>query len=603
MKSALILIYSLLLTFYFSYSQCTGGTLAGTLSPTLSYQTQAVSNGQYYTINVSCGSSYNFTFCSDGGSAGWDTQLTILDNAGVYQGYGYNDDACGLQSNVSYTSTFNGTIRLLISLYSCNNSGGSSGILAYNFNNVIITPSFTLTSSSCSQATATITGTTGGTFSFNPLPGDGAIINSTTGTISNGTSGSTYAVQYTVCGNSSIESVTLASTNCWELNGTAQWINVSGENCIQLTAEVNNQTGCAWDETLIDFNNNFTLSLDYYFGNNINGADGTTFTFQPNPGACGTNGGQLGAGGIPNSLVIEFDTYDNDNPTHVVDIAADHISVEVDGNLLNSSHLCGPTPALPSSASIDDGSVHSVDIQWDAATQNLLIYFDGNLRITCNHDFVTNVFGGDNTVYWGATAATGGLNNQQYFCPETIVFLPAELLSFNSHCTETKEFIYWTTSSEDRVDYFEVEYTFDGIIFYPLALVKGAGISTETNYYEVENTLNDNKQKYYRLKTVDIDGSIETTNLIAGKNCEAINSELLKEYNFQYNNLTLLFNNPHLDVKLITADGKELHSTQTTDNLSLQLTNFTLSQGIYYLHLSDKMNNKTKTYLIYHSVN
>lgn len=603
MKITLVLLYVLFLTSHLTYAQCTGGISAGTLTPTVAYQTQTVSNGQYYTINVSCGSTYNFTFCSNGGSASWDTQLTILNSTGTYVGYGYSDDACGLQSNVSYTSTFTGTIRILISNYPCNNSGGSSGTLAYNSNNVTITPTFTLSSSSCTQATATITGTTGGTFSFNPAPGDGATINATTGSISNGIAGSSYTVRYTVCGNSSNQSITLPSTNCWELNGNAQWITVAGEDCIQLTAEVNNQTGCAWDENLIDFNTNFTLSLDYYFGNNINGADGTTFTFQPNPGACGTNGGQLGAGGIANSLVIEFDTYDNDNPTHVVDIAADHIAVEIDGNLQNSSHLCGPTAALASNASIDDGAIHSVDIQWVAATQTLSIYFDGNLRITCNYNFVTNVFGGDNTVYWGATAATGGLNNQQYFCPETIIFLPSELLSFNSYCNEINEIIYWSTASEDRVDYFEVEYTFDGQLFYPIGVVNAVGNSTEINHYQIESKQNDSKQKYYRLKTVDTDGFLKTSELIAGKNCGEINSELLEEYSFQDNNLNLHLNNTNIDVKLISADGKELLKTQTTDEKKLLITNMTLSQGVYFLNLSDKINNRTKTYKIYHSKN
>ncbi|WP_343606677.1 PKD domain-containing protein [Fluviicola sp.] len=42
--------------------------------------------------------------------------------------------------------------------------------------------------------------TPGGTFSFNPVPGDGATINASTGAISNATSGTTYTVQYTTNG-------------------------------------------------------------------------------------------------------------------------------------------------------------------------------------------------------------------------------------------------------------------------------------------------------------------------------------------------------------------------------------------------------------------
>lgn len=590
---------------YSNYTfSCTGGTNnQGSLNPTSGYQTVATLDGYYYSMNVNCGNVYNFDFCANGGSSGsLYPEISILDITGAIQ-YAFSPYSGGC-STLSWTAGFTGTIRILITDSGCFQGGSWNGTMAYNYSTAgAVSPTFSLSSTSCTQATATITGTPGGTFSFNPAPGDGATINSTTGAISNGVSGSSYTVQYTVCGNSSTQSVTLPSTNCWELNGNAQWITVSGDNCIQLTAEVNNQTGCAWDETLIDFNTDFTLSLDYYFGNNVNGADGTTFTFQPNPGACGTAGGQLGAGGIANSLVIEFDTYDNDNPTHAVDIAADHIAVEIDGNLQNSSHLCGPIAALASNASIDDGNVHSVDIQWDASTQILSVFFDGALRITCNYDFVTNVFGGDNTVYWGATAATGGLNNQQYFCPETVVFLPAELTTFQSQCDGIKEYIHWTTASEDRVDYFEVEYTFDGLVYYPLATTIGAGTSTEVNHYVVENTLTYSKQKYFRLKTVDIDGSITTTDLIAGKNCSILNSELLEEYSFQDNNLQLELNSKNTDLKLISADGKELFTLQSSDEKTVVISNITLSQGVYFLYLTDNVNSNSKMYKIYYSKN
>jgi hypothetical protein len=581
-----------------AFNQCSGGTLSGTLTPTALYQTTAVTNGNYYNVNVSCGSSYNFTFCSDGGNAAWDTQITILDNTGLTT-LAYNDDYCGLQSNVSYTATTTGTIRVLISLYSCDNGGGSSATLAYNATIVPISPSFTISSSSCSQATATITGSTGGSFSFNPVPSDGATINSGTGAISNGIPGTTYTVQYTVCGNTATHSVTLQNSNCWELNGNAQWISVGGQNCIQLTAEANNQTGCSWDENVIDFNSDFSLSLDYYFGNNINGADGTTFTFQPNPGACGTAGGQLGAGGISNSLVIEFDTYDNDYPTHAVDISADHIAVEVDGDLLNSSHLCGPIAALPSTASIDDGNVHSVNIDWNASTQSLTIFFDGNLRLSCNYDFVTNVFGGDNTVYWGATAATGGLNNQQYFCPQTVTFLPAKLISFTNVCEQETSLLKWTTASEDRVAYFEIESTTNGFVFQSIAKVAASGTSTELIDYELELTPTTMK-RYFRIKTVDIDGKEEVSDLIAEQHCQKM--IMIDNYRFENNELQFNTSQENLQFELYTATGQKINFNVEKNGAETLIHTNELSCGIYFLAVFDALKNETQMVRVYHSI-
>ncbi|WP_430406053.1 gliding motility-associated C-terminal domain-containing protein [Fluviicola sp.] len=93
-------------------------------------------------------------------------------------------------------------------------------------------PAFTLTNF-CPGGTNQATGiaTTGGTFSFNPVPADGATINSSTGSISNATTGTTYTVQYTTggaCPASTTHTVTatgftytaaIVNENCGNSNG------------------------------------------------------------------------------------------------------------------------------------------------------------------------------------------------------------------------------------------------------------------------------------------------------------------------------------------------------------------------------------------------
>lgn len=74
-------------------------------------------------------------------------------------------------------------------------------------------PSFTMTPT-CVGATVATTATPGGTFGFNPVPGDGAIINSSTGEITNGTVGATYTVEYTTNGScSATTTVSVTLTN------------------------------------------------------------------------------------------------------------------------------------------------------------------------------------------------------------------------------------------------------------------------------------------------------------------------------------------------------------------------------------------------------
>jgi hypothetical protein len=634
----LIVLTAIFIYFSVSHAQCTfnGSQFSGgTLTPTPAYQTVTnVNNGEYFTVNVTCGTVYNFNFCNNGGTAGWDTQITVLQTNGTTS-LAYNDDACGLQSNVSYTATFTGTVYVLVTQYFCNYGGGSSGTMAYNGVPGSFNASFTISATSCSSANSTITGNTGGTFSFNPLPGDGAIINPTTGQITNGTGGSSYTVQYTVacgtsttqnvtlpaggnasftlaascggaistitgntggtfsfnplpgdgaqinassgqinnatagnsytvqytvCGASSTQNVTVLTDNCFNLNGNAQYITVGGEQCIQLTAEVNNQTGCSWNTNTVDFSQGFSLTLEYYFGNNINGADGNTFTFQPSSSsACGQNGGQLGAGGLSNALSIEFDTYDNDNPAHIYDMSCDHIAVEIDGNHLGpGAPYAGPVCAKAGGGNIDDGGTYEVVIEWDPVSQTLNIYFDGSLRLSTTGNFVASVFGGQSQVYWGATSATGGLNNQQYFCPSTVTVLPVELTHFESVCTKENTLLRWSSASENRLQYYQAEYSIDGTVYYAIETVVANGNTSSISEYEIQLP-NLPDARLFRLKMVDEDGALDYSPVISREQC--LSHGLIANQYTMNGNTHLQFNEP-CQVEVLDMLGKRLASSE-----------------------------------------
>lgn len=434
----------------------------------------------------------------------------------------------------------------------------------------------------CGGAYASVTGDIGGLFAFTSPPGDGAQINTTTGTVSNGTTGNTYSVDYTICGSTTTVIFTVLDDNCWTLNGDAQYITVNGEQCIQLTDAVNAQTGCAWNQSQIDFASSFTLSLDYYFGTGGDfGADGNTFTFQPTAStACGSPGGQLGAGGLTNALSIEFDTYDNDNPTHLYDLACDHIAVEIDGSHQFAAPLCGAVCAKAGGGNIDDGGTYQVDIEWIQASNTLNIYFDGVLRLFCVNDFVTNAFGGASQVYWGATSATGGLNNQQYFCPSTIVILPIELSAFESQCTGDTETLKWNTISEDRVDYFQLEYTYDGLVFIPVEKVNAVGTSQSEQNYSVDVSIKDPKQRYYRLKIIDDNGEFEYTDLLSSKRC-AYTGELISTIK-QSTEEIIIMTNEETRLSIINQLGQTMYIGQTL-NQTKSINKRSIANGVYFI--------------------
>lgn len=101
-------------------AQCAGGTSAGAITPTASFQTIAcVTAGQYYTFNATAGAIYTFSFCQGGGAApfSFDTYLTIQDNAGTPVPGAFNDNFCfPIWSEVMWTAPATATYRIRISL-------------------------------------------------------------------------------------------------------------------------------------------------------------------------------------------------------------------------------------------------------------------------------------------------------------------------------------------------------------------------------------------------------------------------------------------------------------------------------------------------------
>lgn len=95
--------------------------------------------------------------------------------------------------------------------------------------------------------------------------------------------------------------------------------------------------------------------------------------------------------------------------------------------------------------------------------------------------------------------------------------LPVELISFSARCNTNAVELIWSTASEINNDYFEVQKSVDGNLWYYVGTVKGAGNSTTFNSYsfvDKENTAN----AYYRLRQVDFDGKFEYSPIIVG-NC------------------------------------------------------------------------------------
>lgn len=194
-----------------------------------------------------------------------------------------------------------------------------------------------------------------------------------------------------------------------------------------LTDDLKNQKGMITNYYPLDLTKDFTLSFQLNFGVDDYGADGFAFILSKicNPNL--VDGGGLGADHILNSIIVEFDTYDNDSP-YDDDPTIDHIGIYKDGlvsrisgrimdlNSGNPACMFSDYKCLFIGNDVEDGKWYNVDIKWtyiNSTTQKIEVFFDGVLRQSSTRDHIADRFLGQTKAFWSVTAATGDRFNKQ----------------------------------------------------------------------------------------------------------------------------------------------------------------------------------------------
>jgi hypothetical protein len=153
------------------------------------------------------------------------------------------------------------------------------------------------------------------------------------------------------------------------------------------------------------------------------------------------------------------------------------------------------------------------------------------------------------------TISRTGMSGFSYFAIAypTEAPLPIELISFQANCIEsTGVSVTWSTASEQNSSYFKVEKSRDGMNWFVLAEVDGAGNSTSILNYEIIDSEISNDVTYYRLTQFDFDGESETFN-IASADCMSEDIfNLLNVYpNPSIDEFVIAYNNPTNEEKLV----------------------------------------------------
>jgi len=545
-----------------AWAQCSsaGSTNAGVLTPTTSWQTinRAAGAPYYYTITVSTCNTYTFTFCQGGGSATFDTQISITDNTAGTTYYAYNDDNCGLQSQVVWTPTASGTYRVHITQYTCANPSAAA-TLAYIY-----------------------------------------------------ASANTTNVNYALVGNASSSSpyncttLTSASNNqlgcAWDVNSTLDFttnftydftINLGSSNAgadgMSFTIQNDSRGLCACGVAggsmgAGTISNSLIVEIDTY----INTEDRDDFT----------GADYIGCNGALDLDHIDIWTGGNVNPN-------------TDGNCNTTAAAERPAlawaVALKNGGSyydIENGLNHTLRISWATGSPGTLTaqVMDATASVTygtASYSFNPLTVFGTNTPYFGFTASTGGLNNVQSFCNPASL-LPVELLQFTATKQGNNGKLMWTTSSEKNNKYFMLERSADGETWSDLAKVNSTapyGNSLTSLSYSFTDGSLLSGSNYYRLKQVDYNGksSYSSIRSIYNQRTTPIVFPNPFENNFNVNVLSeqgsqikyVLYNN----LGQIVLSAEETQGAQGNFAKKIEVTR---GPGLYYLLL--EVNEERFTY-------
>jgi len=207
------------------------------------------------------------------------------------------------------------------------------------------------------------------------------------------------------------------------LNGDAYFSEASGAKAnssgdeITLTSDIKTQKSSAWFNYMLDLSEDFEIDFTMNFGtrNAGTGADGIVFSLQGDCLSCGGTGLSIGYGGISPSVGIEFDTYYNPTMTDYAPSGEwDHVAIFKNGsNDHAGTDVLAASVGLAqdafSNVGITDGADYTATVKWTASSNLLEMYWNGSptATISYSNDIVTNIFSGNNLVYWGFTSGTG----------------------------------------------------------------------------------------------------------------------------------------------------------------------------------------------------
>ncbi len=213
---------------------------------------------------------------------------------------------------------------------------------------------------------------------------------------------------------------------------------------------------------------------------------------------------------------------------------------------------------------------------------------------------------GSNNNYPFVTSSNASSFNNRFNIVYQQTILPIDFISLKAYSTNSGVMVDWITQ-ESNTDFYDVEYSTNGQTFIKIATIKASGSSLNSvQNYNYNHTTPQNGNNYYRIKSVDISGSIKYSSVVLVAISNTTTTSITVYPNpIKNGKVTVQFNNISkgtYNIYISNVIGQAIYSTVQYHNggsSSYQLLlPKSVTKGTYQLNIGNDAFNKTEKVLV-----
>ncbi len=184
--------------------------------------------------------------------------------------------------------------------------------------------------------------------------------------------------------------------------------------------------------------------------------------------------------------------------------------------------------------------------------------------------------------------------------------IPVELSAWKGSVLGKKNRLEWTTATEINTQYFDIERSDDGKTFASIGRLKASGQSSTLVNYAFDDLNFEQNIHYYRLKTVDLDGSFTHSNSVTIARKDKKTPTLSLFPSPAQGALTVVFasDNTPSDWRILDALGKVVKQSsgavkaQNTEGVQSDILDVSdLQNGVYFFQLIKANNSEIARFI------